>query len=147
MPARRHGASPCMWDIPQRHRAIAPTSTMQALSSSKPLAGGLPTARRPARRALSAQCAAAPVKEVLEDGSKGFRGDVPPGLNKYSGHITQPKSQGASQAMLYATGLVEDDMNKPQVGEGPGGRVGAPRGPWQPHAGEAEVAGEGVGSP
>ena len=28
-------------------------------------------------------------------------------LNKYSAHITQPRSQGASQAMLYATGLVE----------------------------------------
>jgi hypothetical protein len=26
------------------------------------------------------------------------------GLNKYSSQITQPKSQGASQAMLYATG-------------------------------------------
>eukprot|EP00899_Mesostigma_viride_P010689 jgi/Mesvir1/19621/Mv09913-RA.1 len=38
------------------------------------------------------------------------------GLNKYSGRITQPKSQGASQAMLYATGLKEEDMNKPQVG-------------------------------
>ncbi|SMP56329.1 dihydroxy-acid dehydratase [Neorhodopirellula lusitana] len=39
-------------------------------------------------------------------------------LNKYSRHITQPKSQGASQAMLYATGLSSDDMNKPQVGIG-----------------------------
>jgi dihydroxyacid dehydratase/phosphogluconate dehydratase len=38
------------------------------------------------------------------------------GLNKYSSRITQPKSQGASQAMLYATGLKEGDMNKPQVG-------------------------------
>lgn len=37
-------------------------------------------------------------------------------LNKYSSRITQPKSQGASQAMLYATGLTPDDMNKPQVG-------------------------------
>src|SRR5438874_522416 len=37
-------------------------------------------------------------------------------LNKYSSRVTQPKSQGASQAMLYATGLVEADMNKPQVG-------------------------------
>ena len=37
-------------------------------------------------------------------------------LNQYSRRITQPKSQGASQAMLYATGLSEDDMNKPQVG-------------------------------
>lgn len=39
-------------------------------------------------------------------------------LNKYSRHITQPKSQGASQAMLYATGMTSDDMNKPQVGIG-----------------------------
>src|SRR5213082_4295024 len=37
-------------------------------------------------------------------------------LNKYSSKVTQPKSQGASQAMLYATGLSEDDMNKAQVG-------------------------------
>jgi dihydroxy-acid dehydratase len=36
--------------------------------------------------------------------------------NKYSSVITQPKSQGASQAMLYATGLREADMSKPQVG-------------------------------
>ncbi len=37
-------------------------------------------------------------------------------LNKFSSRITQPRSQGASQAMLYGTGLTEDDMNKPQVG-------------------------------
>ncbi len=37
-------------------------------------------------------------------------------LNKYSSEITQPKAQGASQAMLYATGLTEQDMAKPQVG-------------------------------
>ncbi|GAB1198416.1 hypothetical protein APSETT444_007735 [Aspergillus pseudonomiae] len=37
-------------------------------------------------------------------------------LNKVSSHITQPKSQGASQAMLYATGLSEQDMSKAQVG-------------------------------
>jgi dihydroxy-acid dehydratase len=37
-------------------------------------------------------------------------------LNKYSSHITQPRSQGASQAMLYGTGLTEADMNKAQVG-------------------------------
>ncbi|TWU26617.1 Dihydroxy-acid dehydratase [Novipirellula galeiformis] len=39
-------------------------------------------------------------------------------LNKYSQKITQPKSQGASQAMLYATGLTSEDMNKPQIGIG-----------------------------
>jgi dihydroxy-acid dehydratase len=37
-------------------------------------------------------------------------------LNKYSSRITQPASQGASQAQLYATGLTEADMNKAQVG-------------------------------
>ena len=37
-------------------------------------------------------------------------------LNKYSARITQPKSQGASQAMLYGTGLTYEDMQKAQVG-------------------------------
>ncbi|WP_428390075.1 dihydroxy-acid dehydratase [Mucisphaera sp.] len=37
-------------------------------------------------------------------------------LNRYSKRITQPKSQGASQAMLYATGLTEADMDKAQIG-------------------------------
>ena len=32
-----------------------------------------------------------------------------PQLNKYSSRITQPKSQGLSQAMLYGTGLSEED--------------------------------------
>ncbi|KAL2409080.1 Dihydroxy-acid dehydratase ilvC, mitochondrial [Exophiala dermatitidis] len=38
------------------------------------------------------------------------------GLNRVSRIVTQPKSQGASQAMLYAVGLNEADMNKAQVG-------------------------------
>src|SRR5262245_26527779 len=37
-------------------------------------------------------------------------------LNKISSRITQPKSQGASQAMLYGTGMTAEDMNKAQVG-------------------------------
>ena len=37
-------------------------------------------------------------------------------LNKYSSRITEPKSQGASQAMLYGTGMTEEDMSKAQVG-------------------------------
>ena len=37
-------------------------------------------------------------------------------LNKYSRRITKPRSQGASQAMLYATGMTPEDMNKAQVG-------------------------------
>ena len=38
------------------------------------------------------------------------------GLNRFSSRVTQPKSQGASQAMLFGTGLTSDDMVKPQVG-------------------------------
>jgi dihydroxy-acid dehydratase len=37
-------------------------------------------------------------------------------LNRYSSRITEPKSQGASQAMLYGTGLKREDMAKAQVG-------------------------------
>jgi dihydroxy-acid dehydratase len=37
-------------------------------------------------------------------------------FNKFSSQITQRKSQGASQAMLFATGLKQPDMDKPQVG-------------------------------
>ena len=37
-------------------------------------------------------------------------------LNRYSARITQDKSQGASQAMLYGAGLTPEDMGKPQVG-------------------------------
>ncbi|HEY2588450.1 MAG TPA: dihydroxy-acid dehydratase [Tepidisphaeraceae bacterium] len=36
--------------------------------------------------------------------------------NRYSSKITQPAVQGASQAMLLATGLSQADLNKPQVG-------------------------------
>jgi dihydroxy-acid dehydratase len=37
-------------------------------------------------------------------------------LNKYSSILTEHKSRGAAQAMLYATGIKEQDITKPQVG-------------------------------
>jgi dihydroxy-acid dehydratase len=37
-------------------------------------------------------------------------------LNQFSCHLTEDKSQGASQAMLYGTGLTEDDMSKAVIG-------------------------------
>jgi dihydroxy-acid dehydratase len=39
-------------------------------------------------------------------------------LNRYSRRVTQPKRQGASQAMLYGTGMTEADMDKAQIGIG-----------------------------
>ncbi|MDR9452010.1 MAG: dihydroxy-acid dehydratase, partial [Acidimicrobiia bacterium] len=41
---------------------------------------------------------------------------MPDQLNRTSRRITEPASQGASQAMLYATGLTESDMARAQVG-------------------------------
>lgn len=41
---------------------------------------------------------------------------MPRKLNVVSARITEPKSQGASQAMLLGTGLTPDDLTKPQVG-------------------------------
>ena len=37
-------------------------------------------------------------------------------LNKFSSRLTESQSQVGSKAMLYATGLSEDDMKKPQIG-------------------------------
>ncbi|CCM01917.1 uncharacterized protein FIBRA_03989 [Fibroporia radiculosa] len=40
-------------------------------------------------------------------------------LNKISSILTQDKARGGAQAMLYAVGLTEEDMNKPQIGISP----------------------------
>jgi dihydroxy-acid dehydratase len=37
-------------------------------------------------------------------------------MNKYSSRVTQPRSQGASQAMLYGVGFTDADLKKAQVG-------------------------------
>jgi len=37
-------------------------------------------------------------------------------INKFSARVTQPRSQGASQAMLYGIGLTDADLQKAQVG-------------------------------
>ena len=47
-------------------------------------------------------------------------------LNKYSKRLTQDESQPASQAMLYAVGLTDEDMQKPQIGIASTGYDGNP---------------------
>ena len=37
-------------------------------------------------------------------------------LNRYSARVTQPRAHGAAQAMLHATGIGPDDLDRPQVG-------------------------------
>ncbi len=41
---------------------------------------------------------------------------MPTQLNRYSQHVTQGAERSGSQAMLIATGLTLEDLNKPQVG-------------------------------
>jgi len=55
-------------------------------------------------------------RHISQSSSSQAQEATEPVLNKTSRIITQPKSQGASQAMLYATGLTTEDMNKAQVG-------------------------------
>jgi dihydroxy-acid dehydratase len=43
---------------------------------------------------------------------------MPKKLNVWSSRVTQAKAQGASQAMLFGTGLTPADLEKPQVGIG-----------------------------
>ncbi|KAF0702311.1 hypothetical protein AaE_016013, partial [Aphanomyces astaci] len=58
------------------------------------------------RRSLAVSCAVQ--RRTLSTDAKK--------LNKYSTILTENKSHGAAQAMLYATGLKEEDITKPQVG-------------------------------
>ncbi|KAG1809320.1 dihydroxy-acid and 6-phosphogluconate dehydratase [Suillus subaureus] len=44
---------------------------------------------------------------------------APVKLNKISCQLTQDKARGGAQAMLYAVGMTEEDMNKPQIGISP----------------------------
>ncbi|WP_445382090.1 dihydroxy-acid dehydratase [Robiginitalea sp. IMCC43444] len=47
-------------------------------------------------------------------------------LNKYSKNVTQDPTQPAAQAMLYAIGLSEEDLNKPLIGIASTGYEGNP---------------------
>jgi hypothetical protein len=71
-----------------------------------------------------ARCSAPNTRWLLQQGrfagsslrnSSSATGAAPP-LNRVSRTITEPKSQGASQAMLIATGLKPEELSKPQIG-------------------------------
>ncbi|KAN0095406.1 dihydroxy-acid dehydratase [Hyaloscypha variabilis] len=68
------------------------------------------------RGALTARTAGKYIRGISSSSSLRSSQDGEPRLNKVSAAITQPKSQGASQAMLYATGMTEESLNKAQVG-------------------------------
>ncbi len=45
-----------------------------------------------------------------------MQGSTTKSINRFSSRITRPKSQGASQAQLFATGFSEADLEKAQIG-------------------------------
>ncbi|KAJ6793024.1 Dihydroxy-acid dehydratase chloroplastic [Iris pallida] len=88
---------------------------MQSLTISSPLFLHSRSSRR--RRHL-------PIRATIQTQPPQQQIDSPPPppspgatkLNLYSSRITEPKSQGGSQAVLYGVGLSDADMSKPQIG-------------------------------
>ncbi|MCL7049046.1 hypothetical protein MKW94_009289 [Papaver nudicaule] len=80
-------------------------SSLSSLPSSLPTQQTLSSKRPPRQQCLRISASSSPPPPPQEET-----------LNKYSSRITQPKSQGGSQAILYGVGLTESDMHKPQVG-------------------------------
>ena len=84
-----------------------------APSTSRPAEQG-PRSRK--RRSLGrCQATVAPPVPAPETVGLSRESTGVPQLNAYSRTVTQPKQQGGSQAMLYAAGLREGDMDKAQV--------------------------------
>lgn len=71
---------------------------------------------RPAAALASGAAGARRASLARASSTQGGAGARAPKLNAVSATITAPKSQGASQAMLYATGLTPEDMAKAQIG-------------------------------
>ncbi|CAF2153125.1 BnaA01g23200D [Brassica napus] len=65
------------------------------------------------RRRSTISCS---VQPVTADPSPPPLTDSSKKLNKYSSRITEPKSQGGSQAILNGVGLSDGDLLKPQIG-------------------------------
>ncbi|CAI5491000.1 unnamed protein product [Closterium sp. Naga37s-1] len=78
-----------------------------------PVARPLRGARTAAFRGLGVRAESGATETESSATAAGGEGKA---LNRWSSRITQPKSQGASQAMLYGVGLTEADMHKAQVG-------------------------------
>eukprot|EP00752_Nemacystus_decipiens_P003502 g3231.t1 len=90
---------------------VVPPST-GALFSGSSSGGGAACASHGYGKALSRSSRSS----LRMDASTGEENVANVIMNRFSRNLTQKKSQGASQAMLYATGLTTEDMNKAQVG-------------------------------
>ncbi|KAJ8455706.1 hypothetical protein OPV22_035055 [Ensete ventricosum] len=106
-------------------QSLALSSPVSLRLSSSPKVDASAAAHRPfflrphcVRRPRASSSSASERHQIVESPPPPAP-ENPPGphkLNRYSSRITEPKSQGGSQAILYGVGLSDDDMRKPQVG-------------------------------
>jgi dihydroxy-acid dehydratase len=75
-----------------------------------------PDRARIAASVMAACASAAAVRAAPARLSSSSTSGADTKLNKFSSVLTEPRSQGASQAMLHAVGLSKADLKKPQVG-------------------------------
>ncbi|KVH90997.1 hypothetical protein Ccrd_006987 [Cynara cardunculus var. scolymus] len=90
-----------------RHTGILPSTTFRPALNS--------TTHKPYK--LSVRATASSTTETVAAPPQSVSSTDPSSkLNKFSSRVTEPKSQGASQAVLYGVGLSDDDLRKPQIG-------------------------------
>lgn len=93
-----------------------------ALVTSTPSAALIPTRYGPhhpsgrSRTSLSLRASLASPAVTVDSSPAPPTSTVTHKLNNYSSQVTEPKSQGGSQAILLGVGLSEDDLSKPQIG-------------------------------
>ncbi|KAI3523640.1 hypothetical protein L1887_01916 [Cichorium endivia] len=97
---------------------IAPTPRPTSILPSTTFRPLIPTTRKPYTLSLRAAAdASSSTTETVPPPPQSVTSPVPSSkINKFSSRITEPKSQGGSQAVLYGVGLSDDDLKKPQIG-------------------------------
>ncbi|CAH1453016.1 unnamed protein product [Lactuca virosa] len=96
---------------------IAPTPRPTSILPSTTFRPLIPTTHKPYTFSPRASAASSSTTETVPPPPQSVSSVDPSSkLNKFSSRITEPKSQGGSQAVLYGVGLSDDDLKKPQIG-------------------------------
>ena len=96
---------------------IAPTPRPTSILPSPTFRPLISTNHKPYTLSLRASAASSSTTETVPPPPQTVSSTDPSSkLNKFSSRITEPKSQGGSQAVLYGVGLSDDDLKKPQIG-------------------------------
>ena len=104
--------SDLIWQRPSTEGAMAHLRSAGVASTSGSDVSWRPSSRRAAARGPLHVAAVASPEVIFKPSGAA---EVPKGLNKFSQTVTQHKSQAASLAQLYGTGLRDEDLDKPQA--------------------------------